>query len=65
MEELALVLHRVDEETYLGQNNGGVRYLWMVEEHACKRKGHRGSRTVAFLPTSLQIPEEEVLLLGQ
>jgi hypothetical protein len=64
MEELAPVLHRVDEETYLGQNNGGIRYLWMVEEHAFKIKGHIGSRTVAFLPTSLQIPEEEVLLLG-
>jgi hypothetical protein len=55
MEELPSVLPGVDEPMFLGQEEGRVRYLWICEVPASRKRGHRGSRSTPFRPPSLQI----------
>jgi hypothetical protein len=43
IEELDRVLQRVVVSAFLGQERGRVRFLGLVEAHACRGRGQRGS----------------------
>jgi hypothetical protein len=43
IEELDRVLRTVVVSAFLGQERGRVRFLGLVEAHACRGRGQRGS----------------------
>jgi hypothetical protein len=43
VEELDRVLQRVIISAFLGQERGRVRFLGLIEAHACRGRGQRGS----------------------
>jgi hypothetical protein len=53
VEELDRVLQRVIVLAFLGQERGRVRFLGLIEAHACRGRGQRGSWATARISSSL------------